>query len=85
MAGSGVFAEISDFGLAKMMPENLEMYVTIKVLGTFGYFDPKYTSGLNFGHPPPRSRNSSLGKMQPRLCIPQEKEEGEGLVLELIA
>ncbi|KAK9142263.1 hypothetical protein Syun_011663 [Stephania yunnanensis] len=44
MAGSGVFAEISDFGLAKMMPENQEMYVTTKVLGTFGYFDPRYTS-----------------------------------------
>ncbi|KAK9107988.1 hypothetical protein Syun_023999 [Stephania yunnanensis] len=36
--------EISDFGLAKMMPENQEMYVTTKVLGTFGYFDPEYTS-----------------------------------------
>ncbi|KAK9117061.1 hypothetical protein Sjap_016008 [Stephania japonica] len=35
---------ISDFGLAKMMPENQEMYVTTKVLGTFGYFDPEYTS-----------------------------------------
>ncbi|KAL5723618.1 non-specific serine/threonine protein kinase [Ranunculus cassubicifolius] len=37
-------AKISDFGLAKMMPENQEMYVTTKVLGTFGYFDPEYTS-----------------------------------------
>ncbi|KAK9132443.1 hypothetical protein Scep_011971 [Stephania cephalantha] len=35
---------ISDFGLAKMMPENQEMYVTTKVLGTFGYFDLEYTS-----------------------------------------
>lgn len=37
-------AKISDFGLAKMMPEDQEMYVTTKVLGTFGYFDPEYTS-----------------------------------------
>ncbi|XP_026381784.1 probable serine/threonine-protein kinase PBL28 [Papaver somniferum] len=37
-------AKISDFGLAKMMPEGREMYVTTKVLGTFGYFDPEYTS-----------------------------------------
>ncbi|KAF6175920.1 hypothetical protein GIB67_003408 [Kingdonia uniflora] len=36
--------KISDFGLAKMMPEGQEMYVTTKVLGTFGYFDPEYTS-----------------------------------------
>ncbi|XP_068642456.1 probable serine/threonine-protein kinase PBL28 isoform X2 [Aristolochia californica] len=37
-------AKISDFGLAKLMPEGQEMYVTTKVLGTFGYFDPEYTS-----------------------------------------
>ncbi|KAJ8640297.1 hypothetical protein MRB53_016991 [Persea americana] len=35
---------ISDFGLAKLMPEGQELYVTTKVLGTFGYFDPEYTS-----------------------------------------
>nr|DAD31016.1 TPA_asm: hypothetical protein HUJ06_009867 [Nelumbo nucifera] len=37
-------AKISDFGLAKMMPEGQETYVTTRVLGTFGYFDPEYTS-----------------------------------------
>ncbi|PRQ41203.1 putative protein kinase RLK-Pelle-RLCK-VIIb family [Rosa chinensis] len=37
-------AKISDFGLAKLMPEGKEMYVTARVLGTFGYFDPEYTS-----------------------------------------
>ncbi|XP_058115420.1 probable serine/threonine-protein kinase PBL28 isoform X1 [Magnolia sinica] len=37
-------AKISDFGLAKLMPEGQEMYVTTRVLGTFGYFDPEYTS-----------------------------------------
>ncbi|KAI3866736.1 hypothetical protein MKW92_037663, partial [Papaver armeniacum] len=35
---------ISDFGLAKLMPEGREIYVTTKALGTFGYFDPEYTS-----------------------------------------
>ncbi|PKI47247.1 probable serine/threonine-protein kinase PBL28 isoform X1 [Punica granatum] len=37
-------AKISDFGLAKLMPEGKEAYVTAKVLGTFGYFDPEYAS-----------------------------------------
>ncbi|KAA8533107.1 hypothetical protein F0562_033360 [Nyssa sinensis] len=37
-------AKISDFGLAKLMPEGQEIYVTARVLGTFGYFDPEYTS-----------------------------------------
>ncbi|CAN1311075.1 Probable serine/threonine-protein kinase PBL28 [Linum perenne] len=37
-------AYISDFGLAKLMPEGQETYVTAMVLGTFGYFDPEYTS-----------------------------------------
>ncbi|KAF4355471.1 probable serine/threonine-protein kinase PBL28 [Cannabis sativa] len=37
-------AKISDFGLAKFMPEGQEIYVTARVLGTFGYFDPEYTS-----------------------------------------
>ncbi|KAJ7953665.1 Protein kinase family protein [Quillaja saponaria] len=37
-------AKISDFGLAKLMPEGKETYVTARVLGTFGYFDPEYTS-----------------------------------------
>lgn len=37
-------SQISDFGLAKLMPEGQEMYVTTRVQGTFGYFDPEYTS-----------------------------------------
>ncbi|KAM7252214.1 hypothetical protein ACFE04_024097 [Oxalis oulophora] len=37
-------AKISDFGLAKLMPEGKETYVTARVQGTFGYFDPEYTS-----------------------------------------
>ncbi|XP_047156622.1 probable serine/threonine-protein kinase PBL28 [Vigna umbellata] len=37
-------AKISDFGLAKLMPEGQETHVTVRVLGTFGYFDPEYTS-----------------------------------------
>ncbi|KAL8142384.1 hypothetical protein V2J09_015416 [Rumex salicifolius] len=37
-------AKISDFGLAKLMPEGQETHVTAMVLGTFGYFDPEYTS-----------------------------------------
>ncbi|KAL2543135.1 Protein kinase superfamily protein [Abeliophyllum distichum] len=36
-------AKISDFGLAKLMPEGQETCVTACVLGTFGYFDPEYT------------------------------------------
>lgn len=35
--------QISDFGLAKLMPEGQEICVTARVLGTFGYFDPEYT------------------------------------------
>ncbi|KAI3412311.1 Protein kinase domain-containing protein [Psidium guajava] len=35
-------AKISDFGLAKFMPEGRETYATARVLGTFGYFDPEY-------------------------------------------
>ncbi|XP_024008722.1 probable serine/threonine-protein kinase PBL28 isoform X2 [Eutrema salsugineum] len=37
-------AKISDFGLAKLMPEGKDTCVTARVLGTFGYFDPEYTS-----------------------------------------
>ncbi|AET03148.1 putative protein kinase RLK-Pelle-RLCK-VIIb family [Medicago truncatula] len=37
-------AKISDFGFAKLMPEGQEIHVTAGVLGTFGYFDPEYTS-----------------------------------------
>ncbi|KAL1550898.1 putative serine/threonine-protein kinase pbl28 [Salvia divinorum] len=37
-------AKISDFGLAKLMPEGQETCITTAtVLGTFGYFDPEYT------------------------------------------
>ncbi|OAY64639.1 Serine/threonine-protein kinase PBS1, partial [Ananas comosus] len=35
-------AKISDFGLAKLMPEGADLYSTTRVLGTFGYFDPEY-------------------------------------------
>lgn len=35
--------QISDFGLAKLMPEGQDTCVTARVLGTFGYFDPEYT------------------------------------------
>ncbi|KAH9304251.1 hypothetical protein KI387_008655, partial [Taxus chinensis] len=35
---------ISDFGLAKLMPFGDEVYVSTRVLGTFGYFDPEYTA-----------------------------------------
>ncbi|XP_031402427.1 probable serine/threonine-protein kinase PBL28 [Punica granatum] len=37
-------AKISDFGLAKLMPEGKETCETARMLGTFGYFDPEYTS-----------------------------------------
>ncbi|XLT94083.1 hypothetical protein HN873_015745, partial [Arachis hypogaea] len=36
--------KIYDFGLAKLMPEGQETHVTARVFGTFGYFDPEYTS-----------------------------------------
>ncbi|MBA0642265.1 hypothetical protein Goklo_026687, partial [Gossypium klotzschianum] len=39
-------AKISDFGLAKLLPEGQETSVTARFLGTFGYFDPEYTSLL---------------------------------------
>ncbi|KAG6513071.1 hypothetical protein ZIOFF_023378 [Zingiber officinale] len=35
-------AKISDFGLAKLMPNGEDIYATTKLLGTFGYFDPEY-------------------------------------------
>ncbi|XP_021912524.1 probable serine/threonine-protein kinase PBL28 isoform X2 [Carica papaya] len=44
LLNSNFEAKISDFGLAKLMPEGQEIYVTARVLGTFGYFDPEYTS-----------------------------------------
>lgn len=37
-------AKVSDFGLAKLMPEDGDMCGTTRVLGTFGYFDPEYAS-----------------------------------------
>ncbi|XP_039058131.1 probable serine/threonine-protein kinase PBL28 [Hibiscus syriacus] len=37
-------AKTSDFGQAKLMPEYQETCVTVGVLGTFGNFDPDYTS-----------------------------------------
>ncbi|PKA52662.1 Serine/threonine-protein kinase PBS1 [Apostasia shenzhenica] len=33
---------ISDFGLAKLMPEDEGIYANTRMLGTFGYFDPEY-------------------------------------------
>lgn len=36
--------QISDFGLAKLMPNGEDIYATTKLLGTFGYFDPEYAS-----------------------------------------
>ncbi|XP_021293149.1 probable serine/threonine-protein kinase PBL28 [Herrania umbratica] len=44
LLNANIEAKISDFGLAKLMPEGQETYVTARVLGTFGYFDPEYTS-----------------------------------------
>ncbi|CAI0379660.1 unnamed protein product [Linum tenue] len=44
LLGDNFEAKISDFGLAKLMPEGQEIYATAMVLGTFGYFDPEYTS-----------------------------------------
>lgn len=44
LLNSNFDAKISDFGLAKLMPEGQDIYVTARVLGTFGYFDPEYTS-----------------------------------------
>ncbi|XP_038992350.1 probable serine/threonine-protein kinase PBL28 [Hibiscus syriacus] len=43
-------AKISDFGLAKLMPEGHDIYVTARVLGTFGYFDPRihFDGEINF-------------------------------------
>ncbi|KAJ8480626.1 hypothetical protein OPV22_024353 [Ensete ventricosum] len=35
-------AKVSDFGLAKLMPNGEDIYATTKLLGTFGYFDPEY-------------------------------------------
>ncbi|XP_057486453.1 probable serine/threonine-protein kinase PBL28 isoform X2 [Actinidia eriantha] len=52
-------AKISDFGLAKLMPEGQETYVTARVLGTFGYFDPEYTSVCNDKHLPYYDMNLS--------------------------
>ncbi|XP_078163570.1 protein kinase superfamily protein isoform X2 [Carex rostrata] len=34
--------KISDFGLAKLMAKDTDLYSTTRVLGTFGYFDPEY-------------------------------------------
>ncbi|KAF3329679.1 serine/threonine-protein kinase CDL1 [Carex littledalei] len=34
--------KISDFGLAKLMAQDTDLYSTTRVLGTFGYFDPEY-------------------------------------------
>ncbi|KAJ7555580.1 hypothetical protein O6H91_05G045700 [Diphasiastrum complanatum] len=36
--------KVSDFGLAKLVPFGSNTYVSTRVLGTFGYFDPQYTA-----------------------------------------
>lgn len=36
--------QVSDFGLAKLVPFGDKHYVSTRVIGTFGYFDPKYTA-----------------------------------------
>lgn len=41
--------QISDFGLAKLMPQDLDLYATTRVLGTFGYFDPEYALVISSG------------------------------------
>ncbi|KAL6562612.1 putative serine/threonine-protein kinase pbl28 [Orobanche gracilis] len=40
---TALYKQISDFGLAKIMPQGQETCVTATVLGTFGYLDPEYT------------------------------------------
>ncbi|XP_072977454.1 probable serine/threonine-protein kinase PBL28 [Typha angustifolia] len=42
LLGEHFEAKISDFGLAKLMPEGADMHATTRMLGTFGYFDPEY-------------------------------------------
>ncbi|KAL2644414.1 hypothetical protein R1flu_012001 [Riccia fluitans] len=37
-------SKVSDFGLAKLVPFGDKPYVSTRVIGTFGYFDPKYTA-----------------------------------------
>ncbi|KAL4281323.1 hypothetical protein GQ457_03G007820 [Hibiscus cannabinus] len=37
-------AKISDLGLAKLIPEGQEIDVAARLVGTFGYSDPEYTS-----------------------------------------
>ncbi|KAJ7521518.1 hypothetical protein O6H91_19G058100 [Diphasiastrum complanatum] len=36
--------KVSDFGLAKLVLSGSKAYVTTRVLGTCGYFDPRYTA-----------------------------------------
>lgn len=38
----GTPAQISDFGLAKLLQQDQDLHTTTRVLGTFGYFDPEY-------------------------------------------
>ncbi|CAA6670065.1 unnamed protein product [Spirodela intermedia] len=48
LLGEDFEAKISDFGLAKFMPEGPDGGLAMGMQGTFGYFDPEYASTGNF-------------------------------------
>ncbi|KAK1290459.1 Serine/threonine-protein kinase PBS1 [Acorus calamus] len=64
-------AKISDFGLAKLMPDGQEDYATSRILGTFGYFDPEYTSTIpNVVEPNVEEGIPDLNELVPKEVIP---------------